>query len=222
VKARIKRFLGSTGAANVARQAYHRVKSGAIVEAEEVSADSRIGHGAIVRSRAIVSHTTIGACCFVNTGAELYHCDVARYCSLGQYCQIGPNEHLMDYPTTCESLYPEAVWDHVRELKKERTPVGADVWVGSRAVILKGRRIGTGAVVAAGAIVTRDVPDYAIVGGIPAKVIRYRFDAREIELLLSSRWWEREPDAIRRALTSLGYPEQSADVERFCRAITSS
>ncbi len=65
-----------------------------------------------------------------------------------------------------------------------------DVWIGDGAVVLQGASIGTGAVVGANAVVTKDVPPYAVVGGIPARVIRYRFRDDIIEELLATEWWE--------------------------------
>ena len=78
--------------------------------------------------------------------------------------------------------------------------IGNDVWIGRNAIIMDGVEIGSGAVVASGAIVTKDVPPYAIVGGVPAKVIRYRFDEQTIERLIESRWWDYPDEFIENEL----------------------
>jgi len=74
--------------------------------------------------------------------------------------------------------------------------IGNDVWVGAAALVLKGVTVGDGAVIGAGSVVTKDVPPYAIVTGNPAQIIRYRFDDATIKRLLSSTWWNREPEFI--------------------------
>lgn len=81
--------------------------------------------------------------------------------------------------------------------------LGNDVWIGYEAVILAGVTIGDGAIIGARAVVTRDVPPYAIVGGVPARLIRRRFDDATIEALLDLRWWDWEPERIRQALPAL-------------------
>ena len=81
--------------------------------------------------------------------------------------------------------------------------VGNDVWIGYEAVILSGVTIGDGAVIGARAVVTKDVPPYTIVGGVPARLIRRRFDDATIEALLDLRWWDWEPEHIRQALPAL-------------------
>jgi hypothetical protein len=73
--------------------------------------------------------------------------------------------------------------------QKERVVIGNDVWLGASCLVLKGVTIGDGAVVAAGAVVTKDVPPYAIVGGVPARVIRYRFPDAIIDRLRKVAWW---------------------------------
>ncbi|WP_410072012.1 CatB-related O-acetyltransferase, partial [Barnesiella intestinihominis] len=80
--------------------------------------------------------------------------------------------------------------------------VGADVWIGNNVSLMSGIRIGTGAVIATGAVVVSDVAPYAIVGGVPAREIRKRFDDEQIAYLLASRWWERPFDELRKEADS--------------------
>lgn len=123
---------------------------------------------------------------------------IGRYCSIADNVRIGAANH----PTTWLSSNPfqyayseaEALKHPERYLKfnpyKKSCVVGNDVWIGAHAFILPGVTIGDGAIVAGGAIVTKDVPPYAIVGGAPSKIIRYRFDEPIIQELLNLKWWE--------------------------------
>ena len=103
---------------------------------------------------------------------------------------------------------PEA-WDNKGDIV-----VGNDVWIGYEAVILAGVTIGDGAIVAARAVVTQDVPPYTIVGGVPARPIRKRFSDQEIERLLTLRWWDWPAEKIAANLDAI----QSSDLEALCQA----
>ena len=84
--------------------------------------------------------------------------------------------------------------------------IGNDVWIGANVSILPGVYIGDGAVIAAGAVVTKDVEPYAIVGGVPAKVIRYRFSPKEIYILLKIKWWDWSVEEVERNIELLYDP----------------
>jgi acetyltransferase-like isoleucine patch superfamily enzyme len=82
--------------------------------------------------------------------------------------------------------------------KFEQITIGNDVWIGARAVILDGVNIGNGAIVAAGAVVVKNVPAYAVVGGVPAKILRYRFSEEQIEQLELIKWWDKDISWLKR------------------------
>lgn len=127
--------------------------------------------------------------------------------SLGRYCSVALNVSLSEYehPIDRISTHPFTTHAHMAELArtefgkevlikrhkflKPAPKIGHDVWIGSGAQIKRGINIGDGAVIAARAVVTRDVPPYAVVGGVPAKIIKYRFDDKMIEKLLQLQWW---------------------------------
>ncbi|WP_332675306.1 CatB-related O-acetyltransferase [Aromatoleum sp.] len=132
---------------------------------------------------------------FVRSGVE-----IGRYCSIGRDVTIGTGHHEL------EALSTSPFFGHFTErstmkladpVKRIRVKVGNDVWIGDRAIVLSGVTVGHGAVIAAGAVVNRDVPDFAIVGGVPARVIRYRFSGDIAQRLLDLRWWEFDPARLR-------------------------
>lgn len=129
------------------------------------------------------------------------------FTTIGAFCSIGPNVSLGGlgwHPTDRLSTHPAFYSSRLQagttfvansnELYKDKelqhTKVGNDVWIGAGCIVLDGVTIGDGAIIAAGAVVTKDVPPYAIVGGVPAQIIRYRFDINTITALLKWRWWE--------------------------------
>ncbi|EPZ37468.1 transferase hexapeptide repeat containing protein [Anoxybacillus ayderensis] len=91
--------------------------------------------------------------------------------------------------------------------------IGNDVWIGANSIVLDGVKIGDGAIVAAGAVVTKDVPDYAIVGGVPARVIRYRFNEEIIKQLKVIKWWDIDLNNLK------NYENQFEDIELFLNHI---
>jgi virginiamycin A acetyltransferase len=117
---------------------------------------------------------------------------VGRYCSFASTVRRAPANHAMDGLTTHPALYDPALGVVAKDLSHNRSlVVEDDVWIGHYVMILPGcARIGRGAVIGAGAIVTRDVPAYAVVVGNPARVLRKRFEPDAIEALETSRWWE--------------------------------
>lgn len=155
----------------------------------------------------------IGAFTYFGGGDSVYQqvTSIGRFCSIAGNVVIGAMEHPTDFLSTSHVLHADwsNEWHGLRKLysavnglgnsisahrkwlarNKGKVTIGNDVWIGEGAFISRGVEIGDGAIIAARSVVTRDVPAYAIVGGIPAKIIRYRFDRDIIEKLLDLRWW---------------------------------
>lgn len=138
----------------------------------------------------ILGEVRVGYRSYANL-CTLRNVSIGRFCSIGRGCSIGAAKHRLDLISSHPSIAGPS--------NEERVVIGHDVWIGDQSIVLSGVTIGTGAVVGAGAVVTKDVAPYEIVGGIPAKLIKMRFDPATVDRLLASRWWE-YGDAI------LGHP----------------
>ena len=132
---------------------------------------------------------------------------IGRYCSIAESVTLGGGEHPTDWLSTLPFQYGAASvsnrWsqkrDHVYALRPKQPSlikVGHDVWIGTKAVVLRGVTIGNGAIIGAGSVVTKDVPPYAIVAGVPARILRYRFEPELIERMQRVRWWNYTADSL--------------------------
>ncbi len=142
----------------------------------------------------------IGDYSYVNCGTIIASGRIGRFCSVGPYTLIGLAGHPTDHLSTSPLLYgARNIFGIACSWQDFAAPpeIGDDVWIGAGAFVKQGVGIGHGAIVGAGAVVTRDVPAYGIVAGVPARLVRYRFGPREIEMLLAKPWWELPPEQLR-------------------------
>lgn len=137
---------------------------------------------------------------------------------IGRYCSFGPNiryfgaNHPMQYATMTPYFYRKEWGFEVKDIPRQELTIGHDVWIGYGAIITSScRYIGNGAVIAAGAVVTKDVPPYAIVMGVPAKITSYRFSDEVQMKLEESKWWEKDPDELFKFYHIIDQPDKWAD-----------
>lgn len=151
------------------------------------------------------NEVTIGCYTYIAAQAAMSMVTIGRFCSIGPHLICGHGDHPTDFASTSPVFFSTEKQCGVsftrKKLFEERKPIhiGHDVWIGARVFIRDGVKIGKGAVIAAGSVVVKDVPDYAIVGGVPAKLIRYRFTEEIISKLLKLKWWEWSEDKLRKA-----------------------
>jgi acetyltransferase-like isoleucine patch superfamily enzyme len=144
---------------------------------------------------------------------------------IGNYSSVAPIVLLGGgHPPNRVTTYPLRIWMGMEGAGEDGFPatskdtvIGSDAYVGWRSFLLSGVTIGDGAIVGAGALVTKDVPPYAIVGGNPARVIRYRFSEEQIEAMLELRWWDWPEQEIRDAVPLLAGDDVDAFIE-YARA----
>lgn len=167
-----------------------------VVRGKAIS-NSDIDRTAIVSSGSNISNSVIGRHSYCGYDCEFNYCRIGNFCSISDHVFIGGGEHPLDWVSTSPVFQDRSHGPiglrHIADFPippNRETIIGNDVWIGHGVSIKQGVVVGDGAVIATGAVVTKDVPPYAIVGGVPAKVIKYRFSEQTIAELLKSKWWE--------------------------------
>jgi len=165
---------------------------------------SRFGRFTTLYEYVHLDNVDIGDMSYVSRGSRIVNATIGKFTCIGPESLIGlgrhPTENFVSSHPAFYSMLKQSEVSFVDEQKFDefqRISIGNDVWIGARAIILDGATIGDGAIVAAGAVVAGVVPPYAIVGGVPAKVVRFRFDDSVVEQLLKSPWWGLSLDTLR-------------------------
>lgn len=188
------------------RRRFRDIK-GADIRTANVTSDLKISEFVRVSNKVrIGEQVSIGRYTYISSNSVIESkVTIGAFCSFGPGLYVAPGEHYVNMATTHPIMF-DSQWRKIAGLPEKKeylksigkkdvaTTIGNDVWCGLNVTILRGVNIGDGAVVAAGAVVTRDVPPYAIVAGVPAKILKYRFGNEMIDFLEQSRWWEKPVD----------------------------
>lgn len=185
--------------------------------------DSRLGAWTAVGARTTISETDFGDYSYVVNDSSIIYARIGRFCSIAAQSRLNPGNHPLDraalHHFTYRSLsYQLGESDDAEFFEWRRShavTLGNDVWIGHGAVVLPGVTIGDGAAVGAGAVVSKDVPPFAVVGGVPARVIRYRFDEATRDRLQRLAWWHWDRERLRAALPDFRALSIEAFLEKY-------
>lgn len=176
-----------------------RIKSTCIIEDSCTISRSELDDYVYFKHNTTCELSKVGLRSSAGFYAVLRSAMIGKYCSISWYTTVGAVNHHFD--TVTSHAFPVrgrfGLCETEGSMPEKVTTVGNDVWIGCNAVILPGVTVGDGAIVAAGAIVTKDVPPYAIVAGSPARILRYRWDEKTVERVAALQWWNWDDETIK-------------------------
>lgn len=184
---------------------------------------STLGKFTKVGARTTIIESEMGAYSYAVNDCEIVYATLGKFVSVGPLVGINPANHPLHRAAQAHFTYRS--WQYFEDADDEadlldgrrqaRVTIGHDVWIGRAAIILPGRAVGTGAVIGAGAVVTKDVAPYQIVAGNPARVIRPRFPADIAERLQALAWWDWQHSRLRAALDDFRALPVEAFLEKY-------
>jgi len=186
-------------------------------------ANSTFGAWCEVGAGSIIVNSEFGDYAYCDRLADIANTSVGKFSNIAAMTRIGPTDHPYRHAAQHHFLYRSSYyWDDVTDdadffaaRAARRTSLGADCWIGHGAIIKPEVTVGIGAIIAAGAVVTRDVSPFAIVAGVPAQPIRSRFPDAVIDRLLALAWWDWDHARLRGALEDFRTMKAEAFLERY-------
>lgn len=155
---------------------------------------SEIEGNVAINRRNFINNSNIASYTYTGINNNIGYTNIGKFCSLGKSLNIGGNDHnykrVSTMPLSRYAQLSKSIIDVESNIEPKRCIIGNDVWIGDGACVLSKAKISDGVIIGAGAVVTKDIPPYAIAVGVPAKVIGFRFEKGIIEELLKIKWWD--------------------------------
>lgn len=170
----------------------------------------------------ILRRCTLGDYSYIGYNTNIYNAEIGKFCSISKHVSIGLPSHPSNYIST-SPIFVNIVngtgysWSdrNIYNSVPEKVTIGHDVWIGMKATIMGGVSVGNGAIIAAHSVVTKDVPPYAIVAGVPAKIIKYRFTEDVINQLEKSGWWNHPDKFLRERIAAFQQEVSSQNINHL-------
>lgn len=151
-----------------------------------------------------LKNVKLGDYSYISSNTQIKNADIGKFCSIGPNCTIGLGQHPTKNFVSSHPIFfstnkqIDITYSDKNYFKEEENIIlENDIWVGANVIILDGVTVSNGAIIAAGSVVTKDVPPYAIVGGIPAKIIKFRFPEETINILQDISWWNKDESFLK-------------------------
>jgi phosphonate metabolism protein (transferase hexapeptide repeat family) len=191
---------------------------------------STLGPYTAVGPRTTMGETIFGDYSYVVNDCSIMYSEIGKFCSIAAQTRINPGNHPMwraalhhfTYRSTSYGFPVEDDLEFFEWRRQHKVTLGNDVWIGHGAVLLPGVTIGTGAAIGAGAVVSKDVPPFAIVGGVPSKLIRYRFEENVQQGLLDLAWWDWPREKLEVALLDMRALSAEDFVAKYSTAVATA
>lgn len=178
--------------------------------------NSKWGEFVNIAKGAYVISSDIGAYSSIGRNTSIINCRMGKFCSISWNVTVGATAHNFNHLSTHSFPYIEQ-FGFAKGNKRivQEVKLGHDVWIGANAIIMPGLTVGNGAIIGAGAVVTKDIPPYAICAGVPAKIIKFRFESDMVEKIESLEWWHWSKEKIAANIQYFKKPLEPGDLKKF-------